>query len=63
VVSSTAGIIQTEIAQKIFGLNGNELHDEELCNLSILSGIVRLVKPSSLQRIRNVTLLSEIRRA
>jgi hypothetical protein len=63
VVSSTAGIIQTEMAQKIFGLKGNELHDEELCNLNIPSGIVRLVKPSSLQRIRNVTLLNEIRRA
>ena len=60
-VSYTAGIIQFEVAQKIFGLKGNELHDEELGNLDISSGIVSLVEPSSLQGIRNVTLLREIR--
>jgi hypothetical protein len=63
VVSYTAGIIQIEVAQKIYGLNGNELHDEELGNLNISSGIVSLVEPSSLQRVRNVTLLREIRSA
>lgn len=60
-VSYTGGIIQIEVAQKMFGIKGNELHDEKLGNLNISSSTVSLVEPSSLQRIRNVTLLREIR--
>lgn len=60
-VCYTARIIQIEVAQKIFGLKGNELHGEELGNLSISSGIVSLVEPSSLQRTRNVNLMIETR--
>ena len=60
-VSYTAGIIQIVFAQRIFGLNGNELHNEELGNLNISPVIVSLVESSNLQWIRNVTLLRELR--